>query len=68
MKMEPAGYYAVTLECSCGKVFHRCNALPSEIESAKGLVLDQGKPEAAGHIARIDDALNTLGVKRACAA
>lgn len=68
MKMEPGGYYQVTLECSCGKVFHRCNALPSEIESAKSLVLEQGKPVAEGHIARINGALQTLGVKQPCAA
>ena len=68
MKMEPGGYYRVTLECSCGQVFHGHNALPSELEPAKSLVLNDGREKAAGHIARIEDALQTLGVKRACAA
>ena len=68
MKMEPGGYYQVTLECSCGRVFHECKALPSEVEAGKSLVLDQGREAAEGHIARINDALNTLGLKQPCAA
>lgn len=68
MKMEPGGYYRVTLECSCGQVFHGHNALASELEPAKGLVLEEGREKAAGHISRIDEALQTLGVRRACAA
>lgn len=68
MKMEPGSYYQVTLECSCGKVFHRQNALPSEVEPAKSLVLEQGKLKAEAHIALINDALHTLGLKQPCAA
>jgi len=68
MKMEPGGFYQVTLECSCGRVFCTKNALPSELEPAKSLVLQDGREMAQGHIARIDDALQTLGVKKACAA
>lgn len=68
MKMEPGGYYQVTLECSCGRVFHSHKALPSEVEPAKSLVLAQGRENAEAHIARINDALQTLGVKQPCAA
>lgn len=68
MKMEPGGYYAVTLECSCGKVFHRQYSLPSEVDAAKGLVLEEGARKAQEHIARIDEVLRTIGVKQPCAA
>lgn len=68
MKMEPGGYYQVTLECSCGKVFHGHNALPSELEPAKSLVLNEGRERAHGHIARITDALRTIGERQPCAA
>lgn len=54
-KMAPDGY-EVTLECTCGLVFWRRNALGSELRAAEGLVLEEGRSRAAGHIARIEEA------------
>jgi hypothetical protein len=49
-------------------VFEKRNALASEIEPAKSLVLEDGREKAAVHITRINDALQTLGLKQPCAA
>jgi hypothetical protein len=68
MKMEPGGVYQVTLECSCGRVFCTKNAPPHELEQAKSLVLADGREQAYAHIGRMNEILQTLGVKKARAA
>ena len=68
LKQERGDYYSVTLECSCGRVFAEKKCLKREQGAAKNLVIDEGREGANAHIAVINDALNTLGVKGACAA
>lgn len=68
LKQERGGYYCVTLECSCGRVFAMKNCLPSEQEIAKGLVLKEGRDGANEHIARIHEAVKTIRAAAPCAA
>jgi hypothetical protein len=68
LKQELGGFYRVTLECSCGRIFAEKNALPSEQEAAKSLVLSDGSEGANAHIARIHEAVKTLKAGQPCAA
>lgn len=68
LKQERAGYYCVTLECSCGQVFAQKFCLPSEQASAKELVFDEGQEKAKAHIARIAEAVKTIQAGQPCAA
>lgn len=68
LKQERAGYYCVTLECSCGQVFASKNCLPSEQAAAKELVFDEGHAAAKAHIGRIAEAVKTIQAGQPCAA
>lgn len=68
LKQERAGYYCVTLECTCGQIFAEKNCLPSEQGAAKELVFDEGQSAAKAHIARISEAVKTIQAGQPCAA
>jgi hypothetical protein len=67
-KQERQGYYRVTLECSCGRIFAEKNCLPSEQDAAKSLVLSDGRAGAQAHISRIEEAVRTIKAGQPCAA
>jgi|GEM_PF-4410699 hypothetical protein len=68
LKQELGGFYRVTLECSCGRVFAEKNCLPSEQDAAKSLVLSDGRENAQAHISRIQEAVRTIKAGQPCAA